>query len=188
MEPDRAGIGTFRGGPPLAGLEHRGLVVLLDPAIAGLTHIMCGLGLPLVPAQPLELEPLHVLAVRARHEVAALVRCLVFALDPGNPLDRRRRRKERLAPPREGARACFGQRNRIALLVGRRRIGIDLVQKQIARRHRAQSHRAVGAGDDQQPRRELLRQHRVAGVAGAGRLDPLPQRRALGNQRFDALP
>ena len=142
------------------------MMVLFDPAVAGLTYIMCGFGLPLIPAQPLELEPLHVLAVRARHEVAALVRRLVFALNARNPLDRRCRGKERLAPPREGPRACFGQRNRVALLVGRRRIGIDLVQEQVARRHRAQSDRAVGAGDDEQPCGKLLRQHGVAGVAG----------------------
>ena len=178
MEADRAGIGAFRGGPPLAGLEHGGLVVLLDPAVAGLAYIVCGLGLALVPAQPLELEPLHVPAMRARHEVAALVRGLVLPLDPREPLDRRRRGEEHLAPPRERARPRLGQRNRIAFLVGRGRIGIDLVEKQVARRHRAQADRAVGAGDDQQPCRELLRQHRVAGVARAR--DGLTRSRSAG--------
>src|SRR5262245_48844250 len=37
-------------------------------------------------------------------------------------------------------------------LVSRGWIGIDLVEEQVTRRHRAQPHRAVGAGDDEQPR------------------------------------
>ena len=187
MEADGAGILRLRGRAPLAGREHRGLVVLLDPAVAGGTYIMCGLGPALVPAQPLEPEPLHVPAMRARHEIPALVRGLVFALDAREPLDRRRRAEQDLRPPREGARARFGERDRIAFLVGRGRIGIDLVEEQVPRRHRAQADRAVGAGDDQNARRELLRQHRVAGVARARRLHPLPQRRTFADQRIDAL-
>jgi DNA invertase Pin-like site-specific DNA recombinase len=70
---------------------------------------------------------------------------------------------------------------------GGRRIGVDLVEKQIARRHGAQADRAVGAGDDQKPRRKLLRQNCVAGVARALRFDALSKHRAFRNQRIDAL-
>src|SRR5690606_28956428 len=72
VEPDRAGIPRLGHRPPLAGGKHCRLVVLLDPTIAGGAYIMCRLGPALVPAQPLESEPLHLPAVRAGHEVAAL--------------------------------------------------------------------------------------------------------------------
>ncbi len=102
-------------------------------------------------------------------------------------MNRRRGTEQNLGAPRECARARLGQRDRIAFLVGRRRISVDLVEKQVARRHRAQADRAVGAGDDQQTRRKLLRQNRVAGIARARRPHALPQRRALADQRIDAL-
>ena len=187
MEADGAGILRLRGRTPLAGREHRGLMVLLDPAIAGGTYIMSGLRPALVPPQALEPEPLHLPAVRARHEIPALVRGLVLALDAREPLDRRCRAEQDLRPPREGPRAGFGKRDRIAFLVGRGRIGIHLVEEEVPRRHRAQADRAVGAGDDQDAGRELLRQHRIAGVARARRLHPLPQRRTFADQRIDAL-
>jgi DNA invertase Pin-like site-specific DNA recombinase len=70
---------------------------------------------------------------------------------------------------------------------GGRRIGVDLVEKQIARRHGAQADCAVGAGDDQKPGRKLLRQNRVARVARALRFDALAEHRAFRDQRIDAL-
>ena len=52
----------------------------------------------------------------------------------------------------EGQRARFRQRNRIALIVSRRRIGIDLVEENVARRGRAQPYRRVRPGHDQRYR------------------------------------
>ena len=60
------------------------------------------------------------------------------------------------------------KRDRIAFAIDVHRIAIDLVQKQIAHRHRAQAHRAVGTGHYQYAAAELLGQNRVAGVATAG--------------------
>ena len=73
------------------GVQNRRLVVLLDAAVAGAALVMRALGPPLVPAQPLELQPLHVPAVRAWHEIPLLVRGLVFPLDARDPVDGRRR-------------------------------------------------------------------------------------------------
>jgi hypothetical protein len=108
--------------------------------------------------------------MRARHEVATLVAGLVLALDGRCPGDRRRRHDEDLAP-REGARARFGQRDRIAFALDVQRIAIHLVEEQIAHRHRAQADRAVGPGHHQHAAPELLGQDRVARVAAARRRD-----------------
>ena len=145
------------------------------------------LGLTFVPAQPLELQPLHLPAMRAGHEIPPLIGCFVLAFDPRQTVNGRRRAEQDLGAPRECARPCLGERNRIAFLVGRGRIGIDLVEEEVARRHRAQADRAVRTRDNQEPCRKLLRQHRVAGITRARGLDPFAQRRALGNQRLDAL-
>ena len=152
VEADRAGIGRRARSP--ATRRASSIAVLWCSAIAavaGLADVVRGLGLALLPAQPLELQPLFMPAMRARHEVAPLVGGLVLALDAREAVDRRGRGEEDLRPPREGARARLGERDRIAFLVGRRRIGIDLVEEEIARRHRAQADRAVGAGHDQEP-------------------------------------
>ncbi len=125
--------------------------------------------------------------MRARHEEPALVAGLELPLDPAQPPDRRRRDQEHLAPMGEGQRPRLGQRHRVAFLVGRGRIGVDLVEEDVARRGRAQPDRRVRPGHDQDAAREFLRQHRVAGVAGARRFDPLPQFRALVDQRIDPL-
>ena len=86
---------------------------------------------------------------------------------------------------RKGGGARLGQRDRIAFLVGGGRIGIDLVEKHVARGHRAQPGRAVRPGQHQDAAGEFLRQHRVAGIARSGRADALLQRRAILDQRID---
>src|SRR6266511_528601 len=83
----------------------------------------------LLPSEPLELEPLTLSAVRTRYKVPPLVRGLVLTLDPRQPLDRRRRGEKYLAPPRKRPRPGFRQRHWIALVVGRRRVGVDLVEE-----------------------------------------------------------
>jgi hypothetical protein len=125
--------------------------------------------------------------MRARHEEPPLVARLVFPLDPADAADRRRRDQEDLAPVREGQRARFGEPDRVAFLVGRGRIGVDLVEEDVARRHRAQPHGRVGAGHHQHAAGEILRQLRVAAVARPRRADALLQRRTLFDQRVDPL-
>ena len=120
------------------------IAVLWCSAIRPSQRLACirrGLGLALLPAQPLELQPLHGLRSAGRHEVAPLVGGLVLALDPREAVDRRGRGEEHLAPLREGQRPRLGERDRIAFLVGRGRIGVDLVEEEVARRHRAQADR-----------------------------------------------
>jgi hypothetical protein len=68
--------------PPFAPRQHLGLVVLGDGPLAALAMIGRRFRPPLRPAQPLELQPLHVAAMRAGHEVAPLVAGLELALDP----------------------------------------------------------------------------------------------------------
>ena len=177
VKADGERIDRRRRRPPFALGQHLRLVMLGDRLLAALADVGRRLRLALLPAQPLEREMLLLAAVRARHEVAPLVGGLVLPLDPRQPLDRRRRGEEHLAPPGEGARPRFGQRHRIALVVGRRRIGVDLVEEQVAHRHRAQADGRVGAGQHQDAAGELLRQHRVAGVARPRRRHLLAQRR-----------
>jgi hypothetical protein len=99
MEADRAGILRLRGWAPFAGREHGGLVVLVDPGATRNAFIMCRFGLCLVPVQPLEVEPLHLSAMRTRDEIPALVRGLVFALDAREPMNGRRRAEQDLRAP-----------------------------------------------------------------------------------------
>src|ERR1700738_1934749 len=137
------------------------LVALLDRSLTGLAGIVRGLGLCLLPAQPLDPERLVMTAMRARSEEPPRVARLELALDARDAMDRRGRGEKDFRPPREGARARLGERDGVAFLAGGRRIGIDLVEKKIARRHRPQAGRAVGPGDDQEACRKLLRQHGV---------------------------
>jgi len=87
----------------------------------------------------------------------------------------------------EGQGPRLGQADRIAFLVGRGRIGIDLVEKDVACRRRAQAHGRVRPGHDQYPAREFLREHRIAGIPRSGWLHPFTQGRAFLDQRIDAL-
>ena len=87
--PDRGRIGGSGGRPPFAALQHRRLVVLRDGRLAALAVIFRRLRAALLPAQPVELQPLHRAAMRARHEEPPLVAGLVFPLDPAQPPDGR---------------------------------------------------------------------------------------------------
>jgi hypothetical protein len=124
--------------------------------------------------------------VRARHEVAALVAGLVLALDGRGARDRRRRHDEDLAPGK-GARARLGQRDRIAFALDVQRVAVDLVEEQVAHRHRAQADRAVRAGHHQHATPELLGQNGVARIRGcAGAISSASAARLL-DQRVDPL-
>ena len=52
-------------------------------------HAVPGVPEDILPAQPVELQPLHRAAVRARNEEPALVGRLELPLDPAQPPDRR---------------------------------------------------------------------------------------------------
>jgi hypothetical protein len=101
MEADRARVHArmgCRSRAPLALIKHRGLVALLDVAIARFTKIMGGLWLPLVPPESLELQPLHRPAMRAGHKKAPLVARFELALDARDAMNRRCRGQKYLAP------------------------------------------------------------------------------------------
>src|SRR5512132_2937571 len=103
--------------------------MLGDQCFATFTDVGRRLRLALLPPQPLELQPLTLSAVRTRYKEPPLDRPLVFPLNPRQPLDRRRRGEEHLAPPRERPRPGFRQRHWIALVISRRRVGVDLVEE-----------------------------------------------------------
>ena len=113
--------------------------MLCDRLLAACAMIHGSFRLPLVPAQPLELQPLPVVTMWAGHKIPPLIRGLKLPLDPGKPTDRRGRDHEHLAAMGKGCRAGLGQRDRIAFLVSGGRIGVNLIQKHITRGHRAQA-------------------------------------------------
>ncbi|EDP63950.1 hypothetical protein BAL199_14982 [alpha proteobacterium BAL199] len=110
-------------------------------------------------------------AAIAGHGEHAPVALQVRRLDPAEPLQCRCRHHQDLAV-QEGCSTLDRQCYRIALSVSVARIAVDLVEEQVANRHRAQTDRRVGAGQDQHPTRKLLHQHRVAAVARARIADP----------------
>jgi hypothetical protein len=101
--------------------------------VGGLARLALG------PAEPLELQHLELAAARARHPVTPLVALAEGRLDAAQAGDQGRRYQEHLAP-RERARAREGQVDRIAFAVDVARIGVDLIEEQIAHGHRAQAH------------------------------------------------
>ena len=73
--------------------------------------------------------------MRAGDVIAALVGQFELPLDPAEALDRGRRGQEDFLAVAKAVGAGLGQRHRIALALKVARIGIDLVQKEPARRH-----------------------------------------------------
>jgi hypothetical protein len=130
MVADRSRIFRCGNCSPFATLEHCRLVVFGNGSLAALAVILRRFRLAPLPAQPLEPQPLHRAAVRARHEIAPLVGRLELALDAAELPDRRRRDQEHLASVRERERARLGQRDRIAFLIGRRGVRVDLVEEE----------------------------------------------------------
>ena len=61
----------------------------------------------------------------------------------------------------EGGGAAFGQADRVALTVDVERVGVDLVEEQEPRRHRAEADGAVGARENQLPTGKAFRQYRI---------------------------
>jgi hypothetical protein len=149
--------------------------MLCNGLLAPLAGVSRRFRLALVPAQAFKLQPLHHPAMRAGHEVAALVAGLELSLDPADAPNGRGRDHEHLAPVREGRGPRLPHR--------RGRIGIDLVEKDVARGHRPQASGRVGARQHQDAAGEFLGQHRVASIARPGRLHPFPQGRAVRDQR-----
>ena len=184
VEADGMRIDRNRRRPPFALLQHLRSCDARRWASRSPRRIGRRFGLALRPAQAFKLQPLHRPAMRAGHEVPALVAGLELPLDPAQAPDRRGRDHEHLAPVREGRGPRLGQRDRIAFLVGRGRIGVDLVEKDVARRHRPQAGGRVGTGQHQDAAGEFLRQHRVARIARPGRIDPFAQGRTVRDQRI----
>ena len=145
-------------------VHHLGLVALGDGFITVFADITRRFRPARLPAQAFELQPLQAAAMRTGNMVSLLIRQLVFPLDPREALHGRGRGQKQLAPMPEADRARLGQRDGVALAIEIARIGVDLIEKHPARRHRAQADGAVRAGQDQLPARKPLAEDRVAAV------------------------
>ena len=174
------------GGHPPARLQHLRFGVFLDGRFTGLTQVVGRIGLSLDPAQALKAQPLLMRAMRARHHEVTLIRLLVLALNAGGPGNRGRGDDENLSA-RKGSGPGLSQGNRIAFAFHIAWITVNLVQEQVAHRHGAQTHCAVGTGEHQHPTAKLLGQDRVAGITRAGRGDQGGERLAFFDQRVNAL-
>ena len=75
------------GGAPLAALDHPALLGVGDELGAALALVGGGRGVIVAPAHVWPLEVLHVLALRAGHEVTALVALHEHAFDAAEVLD-----------------------------------------------------------------------------------------------------
>ena len=114
-----------------------------------------------VPPQPLELQPLHLPAMRARHEVSSLIRGLILTFDARQALDGRRRDQKQLLAMTERGCTRLGKGNGITFAVHVTRIGVNLVKEDVACRHRSEPRGTVGARQHQLPTGKAFRQYRV---------------------------
>ena len=97
VEARRATV-SVSGWAPFAVLQHPGLVALADQRAAMGADVLRLPRPALRPAQILEFQRLVLAAVRAGHDVPALVARLVLPLDPREALRLRRRDQQDLAP------------------------------------------------------------------------------------------
>ena len=159
---------------PAAGRQHRGLVMFADLAAAmradvadafsirGAVGKLCPLDAVRGAGAPL--ERLVFAAVRAGHFVVALVRAEKGGFDAAHVLCRRRARAQALAAG-ECRLAGFGEAARVAFAVDVEGVAVDLVEEEIAHRHRAQAGGAVGTGEGHEAAGEFLQQRRIGVVA-----------------------
>ena len=101
------------------------------------------------------------LAVRARNNELSLVCLFVLTLDARRSRNCWRRDNENFSACK-GSSSSLSQCNRIAFSFNVTRVAINLIQKQIANRHRAQTHGAVCARHHQNATTELFTQDGVA--------------------------
>src|SRR3546814_12799426 len=97
MKPGRAPSLIWRAGLPLSVVQHPGLVMLGNRLPTAFADVGCCFWLATLPAKLLKPQPLAVVAMRARPEVAALVRRFELALHctgPGNRSEARPDGKE----------------------------------------------------------------------------------------------
>ena len=186
MKPSGAPGLFWCAGLPLAVFQHPGLVVLGNRFTTAFADVGCRFRLATRPAQLFKAQPLAVLTMWTRNEVAALIRCFEFAVHRTGPGNRRGRDDQDLAPGK-GAGSRLGQRDRITFAFHIQWVAVDLVEKQVAHRHGTQAHRAVGDGHHQHATMELFGQDGVAGVPTARRGDALLDGRAFLDQRINAL-
>ena len=140
----------------LAALHHPRLLVVRDEFPALLAAVGGLLRLAFRPHQPAvgavaEHQDLEVVALRARHEVLALVARVPRGLDPALPVDGRRRAHDYLLVVLELSGALHRQRYGIALRSCAGGIPVNLVQQQIPDRTHGQAGRRDGAGEGDVP-------------------------------------
>ena len=171
-----AGALAGSGGHPAAGGEHGGFVVLQDFAAVvradvahGAWHVV--VRFVFVPAQAVgclgaHLQRLVFAAVWAGHMVDAGVALQVAGFDLAEVLDGGGAGFQHLAPGK-GAGALFGQDDGGAFAVHVLRVGVGLVQEQVAHGHGAQAGGAVGTGHNQHAAGKVFHQGGVGIVAAA---------------------
>ena len=165
MEPRRhsiAGCGCL----PAAVGQHLCFIMLSNMSAAMLAHIehIAVFRLHLCPFQPLISA-----TERTGHKKIALVGVFKLPLNVGQTFDRRRGHQKNLFSFVECSGSPFRQQNRIAFTVNILRITVNLIHKQIPRRHGTQPHRRVRSGHHQHAARKILGQHGVATVPGTRR-------------------
>ena len=166
-------------GHPFPSLQHPSLAVAGDVGLAGFTDQGGLMGLALGPADVAPEDLLLESTLRTGHLVHPLVAALVGGLDTADSPDGGSRTHEDLPIPREGRGALHGQLDGISLPIHVVGVAVDLIQEEIPYRHRAQTHRTVGSGHDQNPPGEFLGQHRIAAVPRTWVLHALPELRAF---------
>ena len=123
---------------PAAVGQHLGFVMFTDMSTAMLARIehIAVFRLYLFPFQPLISA-----TERTGHKKIALVGVLKLPLNIGQSFDRRRGHQKNLFSFVECGGSPFRQQNRIAFAINILRIAVNLIHKQIPRRHGTQPHR-----------------------------------------------
>ena len=165
METSRhtiAGCGCL----PVAVGQHLSFVMFTDMSAAILARIE---HVAIFRPYLFPFQPLISAAERTRHQEIALVGVFKLPLNIGQTFDSRRGHQKNLFSFVECGGSPFRQQNRIAFAVNILRITVNLIHKQIPRRHGTQPHRRVCSGHHQHTARKILGQHSVAAVPGTRR-------------------
>src|SRR5215472_2246515 len=128
------------GGAPLAAGEQRFLLMVADLLATMLASVDGIVPLALGPAELREFEALKLAAHRARNEIVTLVGFFKRRFDAAHAGDFGGRAQKDLTA-REGPRACDRQIDGVAFALDVAQVAVHLIEKQIARGHRAQSDR-----------------------------------------------
>ena len=158
------------GGAPFAAFHHPALFGVGDEFGAAFALVGGGGGVVVGPLQTRPLEVLHVVAVGAGHEVAALVPLEEHALDAAEVLDGGGGAGDDLAVP-VVLGAADTELDLVALCAGRLGVAVGLVEEHDAAADAAEAAGGVGAHHAERAAGELLLQDGVGAVLSLGLAD-----------------